>query len=175
MNETLEHYKGLEPLFKAEMDPKNRPKTIQERYENAADLSYQAYLDAINRDLATRVRLTISLKDHLKKQLKKRAQDLDNGRESICLLIRLYLDTKEVNKLCACEKGVFSGKIPLFYQNAFWEWKDLYPEAWEDYQECAKREPGFLKKLWLIAVKLHLQYAYHMIKKEAENGESPKE
>ena len=132
--------------------------------------TYQAYLDAINRELATRVRLTISLKDHLKKQLKKRAQDLDNGRESICLLIHLYLDAKEVNKLYACEKGVYSGKIPLIYQNAFWEWKDLYPEAWEDYQECAKHDPGFLKKLWLIAVKVHLQYAYHMIKKEAENG-----
>ena len=132
--------------------------------------TYQAYLDVM-----IRVRLTISLKDHLKKQLKKRAQDLDNGRESICLLTRIYLDAKEVNTLYACEKGVFSGKIPLFYLFFFWEWKNLYLEAWEDYQECAKHEPGFLKKLWLIAAKLHLQYAYHMIKEEAENGESPEE
>ena len=148
---------------------------MENKYANKEHWTYQAYLDAINRELATRVRLTISLKNHLKKQLKKRAQDLDNGRESICLLIHIYLDAKEVNTLYACEKGVFSGKIPLFYQNAFWEWKDLYPEAWEDYQECAKHEPGFLKKLWLIAVKVHLQYAYNMVKKEAENGENPEE
>ena len=140
------------------------------KYANKEHWSYQAYLDVM-----IGVRLTISLKDYLKERLKKRAQDLDNGRESICLLIHLYLDAKEVNTLYACEKGVFSGKIPLFYQNAFWEWKDLYPEAWEDYQECAKREPGFLKKLWLIAVKVHLQYAYNMIKREAKNGENPKE
>ena len=146
---------------------------MDKKYVNKEHWTYQAYLEAIERELATRVRLTLSLKDHLKKQLKKRAQHLDNGRESVCLLIHLYLDAKEVNRLYACEKGVYSGIIPLIYQNAFWEWKDLYPNAWEDYKACEKREPGFLKKLWLIAAKLHLQYAYHMIKEEAEHGEKP--
>lgn len=73
------------------------------------------------------------------------------------------------------KKGFLAVKSHFFTRTLFWEWKDLYPEAWEDYKVCSKHEPGFLKKLWLIAVKVHLQYAYHMIKKEAENGENPEE
>lgn len=144
--------------------------------------TYQAYLDAINRELATRVRLTLSLKDHLKKRLKKReqlekkAQKLDNNRKikNACDFIgKRYLDLQELKRLYVCERGVYSGEEDIYVQ--YWAWEDLYPEAWKDYQECAKREPGFLKKLWLIAVKVHLQYAYHMIKREAENGENPEE
>ena len=58
MNETLEHYKGLEPLFKAQMDPANRPKflqeqqtdhkkTTQERYEHAADLLFASVVSSV--------------------------------------------------------------------------------------------------------------------------------
>lgn len=144
--------------------------------------TYQAYLDAINRELATRVRLTLSLKDHLKKRLKKReqlekkAQKLDNNRKikNACDFIgKRYLDLQELKRLYVCERGVYDREEDIYVQ--YWAWEDLYPEAWKDYQECAKREPGFLKKLWLIAVKVHLQYAYHMIKREAENGENPEE
>lgn len=144
--------------------------------------TYQAYLDAINRELATRVRLTLSLKDHLKKRLKKReqlekkAQKLDNNRKrkNACDFIgKAYSDLQEFKRLYVCERGVYDREEDIYVR--YWAWEDLYPEAWKDYQECAKREPGFLKKLWLIAVKVHLQYAYHMIKREAENGENPEE
>ena len=144
--------------------------------------TYQAFLDAINRELATRVRLTISLKDHLKKRLKKlvplekKAQELDNNkkRKSASIFIgNCYLDPQELKRLYVDERGVYSGEEDIYVQH--WAWKDLYPEAWKDYQKCAKREPGFLKKLWLIAVKVRLQHAYSMIKREVENGETPEE
>lgn len=144
--------------------------------------TYQAYLDAINRELATRVRLTLSLKDHLKKRLKKReqlenkAQKLDNNRKrrsAYSFIGDCYLDPQALKNLYVDESGVYIGEEDVYVQIC--AWKDLYPEAWKDYQEIAKREPGFLKKLWLIAVKVRLQYAYHMIKKEAENGEIPEE
>lgn len=139
--------------------------------------TYQAYLDAINRELATRVRLTLSLKDYLKKRFKKlvplekKAQELDNNRKrkSASIFIgNCYLDPQELKRLYVCDDGVYSREEDIYIP--YWYWKDLYPEAWEDFKSCEKREPGFLKKLWLIAVKVHLQYAYHMIKKEAENG-----
>ena len=147
------------------------------KYVNKEHWSYQAYLDVI-----IRVRLTISLKDYLKKRLKKReqldkkAQKLDNNRKrksAYSFIGNSYLDPQELKRLYVCERGVYSREEDIYVP--YWYWKDLYPEAWEDYQECAKREPGFLKKLWLIAVKVHLQYAYHMVKREAKNGENPKE
>ena len=144
--------------------------------------TYQSYLDAINRELATRVRLTLSLKDHLKKRLKKREQlekkdqKLDNNRKrrsAYSFIGNCYLDPQALKSLYVDERGVYIGEEDIYVQ--IWAWKDLYPEAWKDFKSCEKREPGFLKKLWLIAVKVHLQYAYHMIKKEAENGENPEE
>lgn len=144
--------------------------------------TYQAYLDAINRELATRVRLTLSLKDHLKKRLKKREQlenkdqKLDNNRKrkNACDFVgNIYLDPQALKSLYVDERGVYIGEEDIYVQ--IWAWEDLYPEAWKDYRVCAKREPGFLKKLWLIAVKVRLQYAYHTIKREAENGENPEE
>ena len=139
-------------------------------------------LEAIEREVATRVRLTISLKDYLKKRLKKlvqlekKAQELDNNikRKNASIFIgNRYLDPQELKRLYVCERGVYSREEDIYAQ--YWAWRDLYPEAWEDYQECAKRDPGFLKKLWLIAVKVHLQHAYHMVKREVENGEKPEE
>ena len=64
MNETLEHYKGLEPIFKAQMDSANRPKfiqeqqtdhkkTTQERYEHAADLFASAVSSVVAKNTAT--------------------------------------------------------------------------------------------------------------------------
>lgn len=144
--------------------------------------TYKAYLDAIERELATRVRLTLSLKDHLKKRLKKlvplekKAQELDNNkkRKSASIFIgNCYLDPQYLKRLYVDERGVYSGEEDIYVQH--WAWKDLYPEAWKDYQKCAKREPGFLKKLWLIAVKVRLQHAYNMIKREVENGENSEE
>ena len=144
---------------------------------NKEHWTYKAYLEAIERELATRVRLTLSLKDHLKKRLKKREQlekkdqKLDNNRKrkNACDFVgKAYSDLQEFKRLYVCERGVDHREKGIYIP--YWDWKDLYPEAWEDYQECAKHDPGFLKKLWLIAVKVHLQYAYHMIKKEAENG-----
>lgn len=149
---------------------------------NKEHWAYKAYLEAIERELATRVRLTLSLKDHLKKRLKKREQlekkdqKLDNNRKrrsDYSFIGNCYLDPQALKSLHVDEYGVFIGEEDIYVQ--IWAWKDLYPEAWEDYRVCAKREPGFLKKLWLIAVKVRLQYAYHMIKKEAENGENPEE
>lgn len=149
---------------------------------NKEHWAYKAYLEAIERELATRLRLTLSLKDHLKKRLKKREQlekkdqKLDNNRKrksASSFIGNCYLDPQELKRLYVDERGVYSGEEDIYVQH--WAWEDLYPEAWEDYQECAKREPGFLKKLWLIAVKVRLQYAYHMIKREAENGEIPEE
>ena len=147
---------------------------------NKEHLTYQAYLDVINKELVTRVRLTLSLKDYLKKRLKKReqleAQKLGNNRKrkgAYRIVGTCYLDPQELKRLYVCEEGVYSREEDIYIQ--FWAWEDLYPEAWKDYQECAKREPGFLKKLWLIAVKVHLQYAYNLIKREAENGENPEE
>lgn len=145
------------------------------KYANKEHWSCQAYLDVM-----IRVRLTLSLKDYLKKRLKKleqlekKAQKLDNNRKRKSASIFIgnsHLDPQELKRLYACESGVYSGEEDIYVQH--WAWKDLYPDAWEDYQECAKHEPGFLKKLWLIAVKVHLQYAYHMVKREAENGETP--
>lgn len=150
--------------------------------ENKEHWTYQAYLDVINRELATRVRLTISLKDYLKKRLKKReqlekkAQKLDNNRKrksASSSIGNCYLDPQELKRLYVNERGVYSKEEDIYVQ--YWAWEDLYPEAWEDFKSCEKREPGFLKKLWLIAVKVHLQYAYHMVKREAENGEKPEE
>ena len=147
------------------------------KYANKEHWSYQAYLDVI-----IRVRLTISLKDYLKKRLKKReqlekkAQKIDNNRKrknAYRFIGNCYLDPQELKRLYVCERGVYSREEDVYVR--YWAWEDLYPEAWEDYQECAKSEPGFLKKLWLIAVKVHLQYAYNMVKKEAENGENPEE
>lgn len=144
--------------------------------------TYKAYLEAIERELATRVRLTLSLKDHLKKRLKKlvplekKAQELDNNkkRKSASIFIgNCYLDPQYLKRLYVDERGVYSGEEDIYVQH--WAWKDLYPEAWKDYQKCAKREPGFLKKLWLIAVKVRLQHAYNMIKREVENGENSEE
>ena len=142
------------------------------KYANKEHWSYQAYLDVI-----ITVRLTISLKDYLKRRLKKweqlekKAQKLDNNRKrrsAYSFIGNSYLDPQALKSLYVDERGVCIGKEDISVQ--VWAWEDLYPEAWEDYQECAKRDPGFLKKLWLIAVKVRLQYAYHMIKKEAENG-----
>ena len=150
---------------------------MKNKYTNKEHWSYQAYLDVI-----ITVRLTISLKDYLKKRLKKReqlekeAQKLDNNRKrkSASIFIgNCYLDPQELKRLDVDERGVYSGEEDIYVQH--WAWKDLYPEAWEDYQECAKRDPGFLKKLWLIAVKVRLQYAYHRVKREVENGENPEE
>ena len=144
--------------------------------------TYQAYLDAINRELATRVRLTLSLKDYLKKRLKKReqlekkAQKLDNNRKrksAYSFIGNCYLDPQALKSLDVDERGVYIGEEDVYVQH--WAWKDLYPEAWKDYQECAKLEPGFLKKLWLIAVKVRLQHAYNMVKREVENGENSEE
>ena len=144
--------------------------------------TYQAYLDAINRELATRVRLTLSLKDYLKKRLKKReqlekkAQKLDNNRKrksAYNFIGNCYLDPQELKRLYVDERGVCIGEEDIYVQ--LWAWEDLYPEAWEDYRFCAKREPGFLKKLWLIAVKVRLQHAYNMVKREVENGENSEE
>ena len=139
--------------------------------------TYQAYLDVM-----ITVRLTISLKDYLKKRLKKReqlekkAQKIDNNRKrksAYSFIGNCYLDPQELKRLYVYERGVYSREGDIYVRH--WAWEDLYPEAWEDYQECAKHEPGFLKKLWLIAVKVHLQYAYNMIKREARNGENPEE
>ena len=144
--------------------------------------TYKAYLEAIERELATRVRLTLSLKDHLKKRLKKlvplekKAQELDNNRKrkSASIFIgNCYLDPQALKSLYVDERGVCIGEEDIYVQ--IWAWEDLYPEAWKDYQECAKHDPGFLKKLWLIAVKVRLQHAYSMIKREVENGENPEE
>ena len=145
------------------------------KYANKEHWSYQAYLDVM-----IGVRLTISLKDYLKKRLKKReqlekkAQKIDNNRKRKNSFIgNYYLDPQELKRLYVYERGVYHREGDIYVR--YWAWEDLYPEAWEDYQECAKREPGFLKKLWLIAVKVHLQYAYNMVKREAKNGENPEE
>lgn len=64
MNETLEHYKGLESLFRAQMEPSNRPrilqeqqsarpKTTQERYKNAAELFAAAVSSVVATNTAT--------------------------------------------------------------------------------------------------------------------------
>lgn len=149
---------------------------------NKEHWTYKAYLEAIERELATRVRLTISLKDYLKKQLEKReqlekkAQKLDNNRKrkNACDFVgKAYSDLQEFKRLYVCERGVYDREEDIYVQ--YWAWEDLYPEAWKDYKVCSKRDPGFLKKLWLIAVKVHLQYAYHMVKREVENGENSEE